>query len=78
VHARKVNSSLILQRVLAYLRHRAGEPVSNIDLMFHANTPAVGTVVSELRANGYNVTCQRIQRGFFYTLHASQPTAVPA
>lgn len=57
IHAGKVARSARLRRVLGALR--GGAEVSSLALAMAARTVAPGTCVSELRANGYAITCRQ-------------------
>lgn len=62
IHAATVAKSARLRRVLAALE--AEGEITSFDLTLAARTVAVGTCVSELRANGYGVACrQEVREG---------------
>ena len=55
-----------LQRVADVLA-QSGE-LSTLDIIKKANVCAVNSIVSELRQNGYDITCQRRGEKWFYKL----------
>jgi hypothetical protein len=71
MHHGRLSTSPRLRRTLRVLQVAKGE-ISSYELMFKAQICAPGTVVSELRANGVEITCQQVvkdgQRRFYYTL----------
>jgi type II secretory pathway component PulJ len=69
MNAAKVDNSARLQRVLACLE-RHPEGVSSMKLITEALVVAPGTVVSELRHQGYLINCQRRGSVWTYTLTA--------
>ena len=72
IHAANAESSERLQRILKVLR--AGGDWTTLELQNQAHCCAVGTCVSELRAQGFDIrVTQRVVRGsrrWFYRLHA--------
>lgn len=72
-HAANADKSARLLRVLGVLASRGGWWISSLDLQTAARVCAVGTCVSELRANGHNILCERRGRAWFYVL-AAPPT----
>ena len=74
-HAR-LSTSRRLQRVLRALREAKGE-ISSLELTLKAKVAAVGTAISELRANGAEIHCRQVHqdgmRRFFYRL-IKEPT----
>lgn len=69
-HAR-LSTSPRLQRVLRALREARGE-ITPLELTLKARVAAVGTAISELRANGAVIDCRQAlmdgERRFFYRL----------
>ena len=57
MHAARVGSSERLQRVLDVLRDH--QEHSTFDLIANAAVCAVNSIVSELRANGFHITCRQ-------------------
>ena len=55
-----------LKRVADVLA-KSGE-LSTLDIIKKANVCAVNSIVSELRQNGYDITCQRRGEKWFYKL----------
>lgn len=55
-----------LKRVADVLA-QSGE-LSTLDIIKKANVCAVNSIVSELRQNGYDITCQRRGEKWFYKL----------
>jgi len=55
-----------LQRVLALLKR--GREQSTMEIIMQANVMAVSAVVSELRANGYDISCRRDGDVWYYKL----------
>jgi len=70
-HYARLATSPRLQRALKVLRE-AGGPVSTMELSRKARICATNSVVSELRNNGFKITCRQDcsdgQRRIFYTL----------
>ena len=58
MNARSVKTSDKLKTVLGFLRSRASDGATSREIMEYCNTVAPGTVVSELRKNGYDVSCK--------------------
>ncbi len=60
-----------MQRVLRVLREAGGE-ISSLELTLKAKVAAVGTAISELRANGADIRCRQVhqdgERRFFYRM----------
>lgn len=71
MHAARIATSPRLRRTLKALQE-AGGAVSSLELTVKAQTVAVGTCISELRANGAEITCrQEVREGrrvWLYTL----------
>lgn len=71
MHKGRLTHSPRLRRVLRALQRAEGE-ISSMDLVKTADVVAPGTAVSELRANGAEITCRQVvedgQRRFLYTL----------
>ena len=57
MHAARVESSERLCRVLALLRD--GREYSTLDITQQAWVCAVNSIISELRVNGYPITCRQ-------------------
>jgi hypothetical protein len=69
MHLAKIESSKRLQRVYECLkRHPLG--VSSMTLIEECYVVAPGTVVSELRHQGYKIGCQREGKAWIYRLEA--------
>ena len=66
----KLNNSPRLIRVWGYLTDR--EPHSTRDIMLKANVCAVNSCVSELRANGFDISCNRKGKIWWYQLEATK------
>lgn len=62
----KVTGNNGAARVLAYLQARPGKPIENHVLSKACCVQAIGTWVSHLRHQGYDVTCLRIKKTFNY------------
>lgn len=73
----RLSHSPRLQRVLKVLQGARGE-VSSMDLAIAAKIVAPGTAVSELRANGAEITCRQTTKDgqpiFYYSLVKSPET----
>lgn len=63
MHAAKVDNSARLQRVLNVLLDRRAHTTR--DIIRDACVCAVNSCISELRANGYNISCRQIERGIY-------------
>jgi len=68
IHAAKIRKSARLNRVLNVLRD--GREHTSWELQMEARTVAVHTCISELRANGYAITCRRNGYVWSYRLEA--------
>ena len=73
MHYGSIDKSSACARVLEVLKSKAGEWVSGWDLTVNSFTTAVGTRISEIRAQsarlaelGYKLEMKREGRGFFY------------
>ena len=66
MHHARVEHSSRLQRVLDELLD--GLEHSSLELAMGAGTVAPGTCVSELRANGYAIRCERRGKRWYYRL----------
>ena len=76
-HAARLSSSERLQKVLDVLMEN--EELSTLEIMMRTNLCAVGSAISELRANGINVSCIKRNGHFYYKLlkcDLSQNTAL--
>ena len=69
----KLETSDRLRRELAVLSD--GREHSTLDIQAYARVCAVGTTVSELRANGFSISCQRRGDVWFYRMEVAD--AVP-
>ena len=58
MNAARIEKSYRLQRVLAELRNHP-EGISSMTLIRNAQVVAPGTVVSELRHQGFEISCKR-------------------
>ena len=61
-----VEKSNRLQRVLFVLMRKGKH--STLDIAMETFNCAVGTSISELRAQGYIITCERVGRIYYYEL----------
>jgi len=61
IHAAKVDNSARLQRVLDLLLDY--RPHTTRDIIRESFCCAVNSCISELRVNGYDITCRQIERG---------------
>ena len=61
-----IHASDRLQRVLAVLMDRKQH--STRDIVYEANVMAVSACISELRANGIQIECERKKDRWFYAL----------
>ena len=66
MHAAKLETSDRLQRVASFLSD--GKKRSTRAISIVCNVQAVGSTVSELRSNGFEITCKRIGEYFYYTM----------
>lgn len=64
-----IENSDRLARV-ADLLEQGGE-FTTLDIIKKANVCAVNSIISELRQNGYDITCQRRGEKWFYKLETS-------
>ena len=74
MHAATLGKSPRLRRVLAVLCD--GREHSTRDLVIEANVCAVNSIIAELRANGFLVTCRTVtddhgERRWLYRLEAA-------
>jgi len=67
MHAASLESSARLRRVLRVLE-RNSKPQSTMDLIKRSGHCAINSIISELRANGVNIKCQRKAGAWFYNL----------
>lgn len=65
MHAARIEDSPRLQKVLEFLRHKRA--ATTFEIIQGCNVCAVNSIIAELRANGYNVTCSAVpkQRGVY-------------
>jgi len=68
MHHAHVDSSKRLQRVLAVLQRRGIHGATSMELIQQAYVVAPGTCVSELRNQGYSISCYREGSVWRYTL----------
>jgi hypothetical protein len=61
LHAARVEKSKRLQRVLVFLGKRGEAGATTREIQDHANLCAVNTAISELRKNGYRITCTAVK-----------------
>lgn len=64
MNAAQIDKSPRLQRVDALLAD--GNPHSTLEIIQVAQVCAVNSIIAELRANGRNITCQRVDNVWFY------------
>jgi len=64
--AAKIENSPRLQRVAKYLSD--GLKHSTRDIMYSAHACAVSAAVSELRENGFDIKCQRVDNVWYYRM----------
>ncbi len=69
MHNAKLEKSYRLQKVLDLLRSHP-EGISSMTLIRKAQVVAPGTVVSEIRHQGYKIDCERKGLVWFYKLIA--------
>lgn len=68
MHNAKLEKSARLQRVLGLLRNG---PKTTMEIQRRANVCAVGTIISEIRANSIPVKCECIRKGVYqYSLES--------
>ena len=60
-HAARIESSDRLQKVLDVLQDRQWH--SSLDIMLKTSLVAVGSAISELRANGIEIECRCVGKG---------------
>ena len=63
IHAAQLSRSPRLQRVLAFLRERAGEGATTMEIIRQANVCAVNTIIQELRENGLLIDGEWVPAG---------------
>jgi hypothetical protein len=66
MHSAKIEHSDRLKRVLDVLNNNT--ELSTRDIIILANVCAVNSCISELRANGYNISCRRDGEKWMYSL----------
>jgi hypothetical protein len=66
MNSANIEKSDRLQRVYKLLS-KGGE-FTTLDIIYKAGVCAVNSIVSELRANGYNIKCERRANKWFYRL----------
>lgn len=64
MHAANIENSPRLQQVLSYLRKG---PATTFEIVMGCGVCAVNSIIAELRANGYVITCTPVkgQRGVY-------------
>lgn len=67
MNAAKLSKSDRLRRVASLLK-KARKPLSTMDIISKANVCAVNSIVSELRANGMTIDCNRIGDVWYYRI----------
>ena len=67
MNAADIDKSERLQKV-ANLLGRGGE-YTTLDIIQKAGVCAVNSIISELRANGYSIDCQRRANKWFYRMN---------
>jgi len=72
MHYARLEKSGRLQRVLALLSD--GLPRTTREIVRGADVCAVNSIVTEIRANGYDIDCRCIGRGLFEYRLVSRPT----
>ena len=70
MHAARINHSERLQRVLAVLSD--GGEHTTFEIIQSAGVCAVNSIVAELRANGYRITCRRQGDRWWYRLEDAE------
>ena len=70
MHAAKLDKSDRLKRTVKAMVHarERGAELSTRGIMREANVCAVNSVISELRANGFNITAKRRGKYWYYSL----------
>jgi len=63
MHSAKLENSKRLQRVYNLLK--SGHAYTTLQIQRAARVCAVNSIVSEIRDNGYDITCRCIGRGLF-------------
>jgi hypothetical protein len=67
MHSARLSSSDRLKRVADVLGD--GQPHTTLEIVHAAGVCAVNSCVSELRRNGYSITCQRSGDVWFYRMN---------
>lgn len=70
MHAAKIDESPRLQKVRDFLRRNGS--ATTLEIIQGCNVCAVNSIIAELRANGFSVSCNAVKgkRGvYLYTLH---------
>lgn len=65
MNAARLSKSDRLRRVASLLK-KSRKPLSTMDIISKANVCAVNSIVSELRANGMAIDCNRIGDVWYY------------
>ena len=66
MNAANLKKSERLQRVLDFLRDK--RPHSTLEIVRKAKVCAVNSVIAELRANGFDINCQRRGDRWYYRM----------
>ena len=66
MHAAQLSNSERLQRVLDFLRDK--QPHSTLEIVRKAKVCAVNSIIAELRANGFDINCQRRGDRWYYRM----------
>ena len=70
MHNARIHKSQRLQRVIKLLAD--GREYSTREIIAHADVCAVNSVITELRANGKNITCRREGQAWYYKMEQNQ------
>jgi len=65
MHYAKLTTSERLQRVRDFLSDK--RPHSTLEIVKRAKVCAVNSIIAELRANGFDIACQRRGDRWYYT-----------
>jgi len=69
MNSARLDKSDRLNRVLKLLQ--VGGEFTTLDIIRNANVCAVNSIISELRQNGINISCQRRGSNWYYKLEKS-------
>lgn len=70
MHNARIEKSQRLQRVIRLLAD--GREYSTREIIAHADVCAVNSVITELRANGKNISCRREGHAWYYKMEQNQ------